>query len=124
MDASNSAPPDAPTPKIVISTEAAHSLIVSSAAEKSAVFRRCSIPIPSPKPAILSEVEGPAVAFAVAVAIAFLAVIPKGDLLSPLPLLLPFLFSSRRDLLSSLFSFGQPKQNGCPILRVFAKGGI
>jgi hypothetical protein len=74
--------------------------------EKSAVFRRCSIPIPSPKPVILSEVEGPAVAFAVAVAVAFLAVIPKGDLLSPLPLLLPFLFSSRRDLLLSLFSFG------------------
>jgi hypothetical protein len=50
---------------------------VSSAAKKSAVFRHI---YPSPKPVILSEVEGPAVAFVVAVAfafaVAFLVVIP------------------------------------------------
>jgi hypothetical protein len=38
---------------------------------------------------ILSEVEGPAVAFAVAVA--FLAVIPEGDLLLSVPFSCPFI---------------------------------
>jgi hypothetical protein len=51
---------------------------VSGAVEKSSVFRRCSIPIAISEPVILSEVEGPVVAFAVAIAFGmhFLVVIP------------------------------------------------
>jgi hypothetical protein len=60
---------------------------VSSAAEKSAVTPLMrNLPITA---VILSEVEGPAVAFAVAVA--FLAVIPEGDLLLSVPFSCPFI---------------------------------
>jgi hypothetical protein len=61
-----------PNQKTVISTEAAHAF-VSSAAEKSA-----SLPPPFTNPRSVP-----------AFAVAFLVVIPKGDLLLPLPLFHP-----------------------------------
>ena len=78
-----------------------------------------SRPIYPTKPVLLSEAEGPASAFVVA--LAFLSVILRAaeDLL--LPLLAFSVCHSRRE--SAFRPFARQTKDGCPILRAFAKGG-